>query len=148
MAGERAASCPAREDESEETMSQGAVWALAVIVLINTVFIAGIAIVLFVLNKKLEQLTEMAHPLAERASATLQKVETLTAQLGERVNTILDQTGQVVENVTQKVETTTSMAEETIAQPLIGAASVMAGISRGWDAYKAQTAKEKGDTRE
>jgi hypothetical protein len=61
------------------------------------------------------------------------------------VNTFLDQTGHVVENVTQKVETTTSMAEETIAQPLIGAASVMAGISRGWDTYKAQTAKEKGD---
>jgi len=129
-------------------MSQGAVWALAVIVLINTLFIAGIAIALFVLNKKLEQLTEMAHPLAERANATLQKVESLTAQLGERVNAILDQTGQVVENVTQKVETTTSMAEETIAQPLIGAASVMAGISRGWDTYKAQAAKEKGDTGE
>jgi len=129
-------------------MSQGAMWALAVIVLINTLFIAGIAIALFVLNKKLEQLTEMAHPLAERANATLQKVETLTAQLGERVNTILDQTGHVVENVTHKVETTTSMAEETIAQPLIGAASVMAGISRGWDTYKAQTAKEKGDTGE
>jgi ABC-type transporter Mla subunit MlaD len=93
----------------------------------------------------LEQLTEMARPLADRANATLQKVETLTAQLGERVNTFLDQTGHVVENVTQKVETTTSMAEETIAQPLIGAASVMAGISRGWDTYKAQTAKEKGD---
>jgi predicted PurR-regulated permease PerM len=129
-------------------MSTGAVWALAVIVLINTVFIAGIAIALFVLNKKLEQLTEMAHPLAERANATLQKVEALTAQLGERVNKILDETGHVVENVTQKVETTTSMAEETIAQPLIGAASVMAGISRGWDTYKAQAAKEKGDTGE
>jgi len=47
--------------------------------------------------------------------------------------------------VTQKVETTTSIAEETIAQPLIGAASVMAGLSRGWDAYRAQSAQEKGN---
>ena len=129
-------------------MSQGAVWALAVIVLINTLFIAGIAFALFVLDKKVGQLTELAHPLVERANATLQKVETMTAQLGERVNVILDQTGHVVENVTQKVETTTSIAEETIAQPLIGAASVMAGITRGWDAYKAQVAMEKGDTGE
>ena len=129
-------------------MSAWAVWSLVAIVVINTGFIFGIAWALFMLNKQLEQLTEMAHPLTERANATLQKVETLTAQLGERVNSILDQTGHVVENVTQKVETTTSMAEETIAQPLIGAASVMAGLSRGWDTYKAQAAKEKGDTGE
>jgi len=129
-------------------MSQGAVWALAVIVLINSVFIAGIAVVLFMLNQKLEQLTEAAHPLIDKANAVLEKVETITAQAGEKVNVVLDQTGQFVENVTQKVETTTSLAEETIAQPLIEAASLMAGLSRGWDAYKAQRAEEKGDSQE
>jgi len=45
--------------------------------------------------------------------------------------------------VSQKVETTTSIAEETISQPLIGAASLMAGISRGLSAYRELT--EKGD---
>jgi len=129
-------------------MSQGAVWALAVIVLINSVFIAGIAVVLFMLNQKLEQLTEAAHPLIDKANAVLEKVETITAQAGEKVNVVLDQTGQFVEKVTQKVETTTSLAEETIAQPLIEAASLMAGLSRGWDAYKAQRAEEKGDSQE
>jgi len=129
-------------------MSQGAVWALAVIVLINSVFIAGIAVALFVLNQKLEKLTELAHPLIDKANAVLEKVETITAQAGEKVNVVLDQTGQLVENVTQKVETTTSIAEETIAQPLIEAASLMAGLSRGWDAYRAQRAEEKGDSKE
>jgi len=127
-------------------MSDGAVWALAVIVLINTLFIVAIAAALFVLNRKLEQATEMAHPLIEKANETLARVENMTAQVSERVNAILDQTGHVVEDVTQKVETTTSIAEETIAQPLIGAASLMAGLSRGWDTYKAELAKEKGDS--
>jgi len=127
-------------------MGNGAVWALAIIVCINTLFIIGIAAALFLLNRKLEQLTEMAHPLIDKTNGTLAKVEAMTAQVSERVNTILDQTGHLVEDVTQKVETTTSMAEETIAQPLIGAASVMAGLSRGWDTYKAQLAKEKGDS--
>lgn len=126
-------------------MSSGAVWALAVVVLINTLFIIGIAVALFILNRKLEQLTEMAHPLIDKANGTLAKVEGMTAQVSERVNAILDQTGHLMEDVTEKVETTTSIAEETIAQPLIGAASVMAGLSRGWDTYKAQLAKEKGD---
>jgi len=129
-------------------MSQGAVWALAVIVLINSVFIAGIAVALFVLNQKLEQLTEAAHPLIVKANEVLAKVETMTAQAGEKVNVVLDQTGQLVDNVSQKVETTTSLAEETIAQPLIEAASLMAGLSRGWGAYRAQRAEEKGDSKE
>lgn len=128
-------------------MSPGVVWALAVIVLINTVFISGIAVALFMLNRKLEQLTEKAHPLLEKANETLQRVEVLSAQASERVHQILDQTGVLVEDVSRKVETTTSIAEETISQPLIGAASVMAGLSRGWDTYKAHSAQEKGDSR-
>jgi len=126
-------------------MNSGAVWALAFVVLLNTIFIAGMAVALFVLNAKLSQTAEMAHPLIEKASETLGRLEAMTAQVSERINVILDQTGDLVEDVTQKVETTTSIAEETIAQPLIGAASVMAGLSRGWDAYRAQSAQEKGN---
>jgi predicted PurR-regulated permease PerM len=129
-------------------MNDGAVWALAVIVLLNTVFIVGIAGSLFALNRKLADWTDRAHPLIDRANESLAKVETMTAQVSERVNVILDQTGRMVEDVTRKVETTTSMAEETIAQPLIGAASVMAGLNRGWDTYKAQLAREKGDAQQ
>jgi hypothetical protein len=127
-------------------MSDAALWALAVIVLINTLFIAGIAAALFVLDRKLTDLTDRVHPLIDKANGTLARLEGMTAQMSERVNSVLDQTGRLVEDVTQKVETTTSMAEETIAQPLIGAASVMAGLSRGWDTYRAQLAKEKGDS--
>jgi predicted PurR-regulated permease PerM len=126
-------------------MNSGAVWALALVVLLNTVFIVGIALALFFLNAKLKELTETAHPLMDRANESLGKLEAMTAQVGERINVILDQTGDLVQDVTRKVETTTSIAEETIAQPLIGAASVMAGLSRGWDAYRAQSAKEKGN---
>jgi len=126
-------------------MNSGAVWALAFVVLLNTVFIAGMAVALFVLNAKLAQMTEMAHPLIDKVNESLGRLEAMTAQVSERINVFLDQTGDLVADVTQKVETTTSIAEETIAQPLIGAASVMAGLSRGWDAYKAESAKEKGN---
>jgi len=126
-------------------MSDGAVWALAVVVFLNSVFIVGIAVALFMLNRKLTEIADLAHPLLEKANTALSKVETMTVQVSERVNLILDQTGRLVEDVSRKVETTTSIAEETIAQPLISAASVMAGLSRGWDTYKTQMGKEKGD---
>lgn len=126
-------------------MSSGAVIALAVIVFLNTLFVAGIATAFFLLYRKLAQLTEMAHPALQKVNDTLARVENMTGQVGERVNEVLDQTGHLVEDVSRKVETTTSMAEETLAQPLISAASVMAGLSRGWDTYRAQMAKEKGE---
>jgi len=126
-------------------MNSGAIWALAIVVLLNTLFIAGIALALFYLNNKLNRLTESAHPLMEKPSGSLSRLEAMTAQVSERINVMLDQTGDLVQDVTRKVETTTSIAEETIAQPLISAASMMAGLSRGWDAYRAQMVKEKGN---
>jgi uncharacterized protein YoxC len=125
-------------------MSTGALWAVFVVILINTIFLAGIAGALWFLNAKLNQLLDKAQPLVDRAAETMQKVEQITVKLNDRVNHVLDRTGAVVEDVSQKVETTTSIAEETISQPLIGAASLMAGISRGLSAYK--EVQEKGDS--
>jgi uncharacterized protein YoxC len=122
-------------------MSTGALWAVFLIILINTLFLAGIAGALWFLNAKLNQLLAKAQPLVDRAAETLQNVEQITVKLNDRVNQILDRTGAVVEDVSQKVETTTSIAEETISQPLISAASLMAGISRGLSAYKEVQAK-------
>jgi uncharacterized protein YoxC len=128
----------------EEAMSTGALWAVFLIILINTLFLAGIAGALWFLNAKLNQLLAKAQPLVDRAAETLQNVEQITVKLNDRVNQILDRTGEVVEDVSQKVETTTSIAEETISQPLISAASLMAGISRGLSAYK--EVQGKGDS--
>jgi uncharacterized protein YoxC len=125
-------------------MSTGALWAVFAVILINTVFLAGIAAALWFLNAKLNQLLDKAQPLVDKAAETMQKVEQITVKLNDRVNHVLDRTGEVVEDVSQKVETTTSIAEETISQPLIGAASLMAGISRGLSAYK--EVQEKGDS--
>jgi uncharacterized protein YoxC len=128
----------------EEAMSTGALWAVFLVILINTLFLAGIAGALWFLHAKLNQLLAKAQPLVDRAAETLQNVEQITVKLNDRVNQILDRTGEVVEDVSQKVETTTSIAEETISQPLISAASLMAGISRGLSAYK--EVQGKGDS--
>ena len=60
-------------------MSGNAVWTLAVIVFLNSLFVAGIAVALFMLHRKLTQLTEMAQPLATKVNDTLGKMETMTA---------------------------------------------------------------------
>src|SRR5437016_3096405 len=64
------------QGEGRAMMNQGAVWALAVVVLINTAFITGIAVALLLLNRKLGEMTESVHPLIERANSSLSRVET------------------------------------------------------------------------
>ena len=126
-------------------MSEATLWALFVIVLINTLFIAGMALGLLLISRKLNELAEKVDPLAARATEILGRVERLTEEVQRRGEQILDQTATLVENVSRKVDTTTAIAEETISQPLIGAASLVAGISRGVQAYR-QQGLEKGDS--
>lgn len=126
-------------------MSDWGLGALCFIVFLNTVFIAGIALFLWQLNRKLDELSEKADPMIARATETLGRVEAITADLQKRTAQVLEQTSTLVDSVAKKVDTTTSIAEETISQPLIGAASLVAGISRGVQTYRQQT-EEKGDS--
>lgn len=125
----------------------GTIWALVAIVAINSVFIAGIAVALFLIWKKTDETLKKAEPLMEKAAVTLGKVEETTLQVQQKVETVLDKTTELVDQVSERVDTTTAIAEEAVTQPLIGAASLMAGLNRGLRTYS-ERATEKGDGRD
>jgi len=118
--------------------------ALAVVVLINTLFIGALAGLLFMINKKVDEALARATPLIERATVTLAHVEETTAHLQGRVEHVLDKTTELVDHISERVDTTTAIAEEAVTEPLIGAASLMAGINRGLRVYS-QRSGEKGE---
>jgi len=118
--------------------------ALAVIVFLNTLFIAGLAAALWIIQKKLGELTAKVDPLIARGSDLLGRVEQLAGEVQGKTQKILEQTETLVGRVSEKVDTTTAIAEQTISEPLIGAASVMAGISRGLQALR-EPDNEKGE---
>lgn len=124
-------------------MSTGAVWAVFVVILVNTIFLAVFAVALWRIHDRVKEVLERVQPLIDASEKTLQRVEQLSIAVSDRANRILDRTGELVEEVARKVETTTSLAEETLSQPLIGAASLMAGISQGISAL--QSVQEKGE---
>lgn len=124
-------------------MSAVAQWAIAVVILINTLFLAGIAVALWLLNAKINEALGKVQPLLDTSAKTLQNVEQLTSVVSDRVHHVLDRTSEVVEEVSRGVENTTSRAEAVLSQPLIGAASLMAGINQGLSAYQAR--QEKGE---
>lgn len=120
--------------------------ALAVVVLLNTVFIGGICVALFLINKRVDEALAKAQPILDRATETLGRVEETTVQLQHKVDQVLDKATELVDQVSERVDTTTAIAEEAVTEPLIGAASLMAGINRGLRAYT-ERSHDKGDGR-
>jgi hypothetical protein len=127
-------------------ISHWTVGLLAFIVLVNTLFVGGLAAALWMINRKLDEALQKADPLLQKATETLGRVEQTTATLQQRVDKVLDRTTELVEHVSERVDTTTAIAEEAVTEPLIGAASLMAGINRGLRVYSERTS-EKGDGR-
>jgi hypothetical protein len=124
-------------------MSEPAQWVIAIFIVVHAIFLGLVAGALWVIHARLAEWVRQSQPLFARVEELTARVEALTGKVDQRVGGLLDTADHLVRDVSQKVETTTAIAEETISQPLIGAASLMAGISRGLSAYKEMT--EKGD---
>jgi hypothetical protein len=85
---------------------------------------------------------QKADPILHKATETLAQVEETTAQLQQRIDHVLERTTEVVDRVADRVDTTTAIAEEVVTQPLIGAASLAAGINRGLRTYSDRAAAQ------
>lgn len=120
------------------------VWALMFIVLLNTLFVAGLAVALFLIHKKLDEALAKSEPLLKQVTETLSRVDDTTEKLQVKVDHALAKTTELVDKVSERVDTTTAIAEEAVTEPLIGAASLLAGIQRGLQTYRAQ-AGDKGE---
>lgn len=120
------------------------VWALVGILAVNTLFILGMALALFMIWRKTDEALKKAEPLLQQAAATLGKVEETTIQVQHKVEMVLDKTTTLVDQVAERVDTTTAIAEEAVTQPLIGAACLVAGLNRGLRTYS-ERASEKGN---
>lgn len=122
--------------------------ALAIIVFINTLFLAGLAAALWKLNQMVSDLAGKVDPLITRAASTLERVEASTAGVEQRLNQALDGAGQLITKVSDRVDTATAVAEEAVTGPLIGAASLVAGLQRGLETYSSQTRSNSNGSEE
>jgi len=125
-------------------LTGASVWALVVIVAVNTLFIAALAVALWIIKGKLDEALDKITPLVQQGTKTLGQVNEATTRLQHGVDQILDKTTVLVDTVADRVDKTTAVAEEAVSEPLIGAASVMAGLQRGLQVYSERsTAVEK-----
>jgi len=108
---------------------------VAVFALIAVAMLAILAIALVKLNKQLEKITNLAEPIAVKASDTLDGVQRVTMSVGEKADQILTRGVELTGSLSTNVERTTTVVQETVTKPLIKLSSVIAGVSKTISVY-------------
>lgn len=119
--------------------------ALLVILAINTLFVAGVAIAVWQIQRRVAAIERRLEPQLERATGVLARTERLLQEIHHHTERILASAARVVDTVAERVDTTTALAERAVSEPLIGVASVVAGIGRAVRTYREEV--EQGDSR-
>lgn len=115
--------------------------------LIVVALLAVVAISLLKLNQKLERITDMAEPVVNKASDTLDSVQRVTSNVGEKADKILARGVELTESVSGNVEKTATVVHQTVTTPLIKLSSVIAGVSKSVSVYTGRS-QSNGHTKD
>lgn len=111
---------------------------------VTTVALMGVmAFALSKLVKLLDTLADKLDPVVAKATDTIETVQRITANVGEKADAILSKGETITDNVAVKVEETAEVVQKSVTGPLITASSIIAGISKGFSVY-AHPSKDDG----
>jgi len=96
---------------------------------------AVLAIAITKMQQQVTKLTNKLEPVIGKISTTLDTVQRITTNVGEKADVILTRGETLTENLSHKVENTADVVQETVTTPLINLSSLLAGISRGFSVW-------------
>ena len=108
---------------------------VAFFAIIVVVILAVLVVALRAMNSKIDKLTTMAEPVINKASDTLDTVQRVTMNIGEKTDAILSRGEILTDSVSGHVERTASVVQNTVTTPLINLSSMLAGVSKGFAVY-------------
>jgi predicted PurR-regulated permease PerM len=114
--------------------------------LIAVGLIFGIGFALSKLNQLIEQGLIKVNPIIDKTAEVLDTVHDVTKNVGTHADTILTNSAQISENIAKQVDSASSVVSKTVTSPLVTAASVMAGATKGFGAFKKKVKPEASDT--
>jgi uncharacterized protein YoxC len=116
-------------------LSGAASWALVIFVVLGGILsVALLGIVAFAITKIQQQLTKLAdkvEPVVVKASDTLDTVNRVTVNVGEKADHILTRGEALTDSVSENVEKTATVVQNTVTTPLINLSSLISGVSKG-----------------
>ncbi len=107
---------------------------------------AALAIALTKMQQQVTKLTNKLEPIIAKASVTMDTVQRITANVGEKADVILTRGEALTESLSHKVENTADVVQETVTTPLINFSSLLAGLSRGFSVWGAMQGIGKNGT--
>jgi uncharacterized protein YoxC len=112
-----------------------------VIALSNLILLCGLAFLAIAVKRLLEK---SVIPAASEAKSTIASVNDLVKNVESKAERIMDIGEDAARKVSGKVATAADVAGETIAAPLIGISSALAGISKALEVLRSRTSKAAG----
>jgi predicted PurR-regulated permease PerM len=127
----------------------------SIVLIIFMLLFAGVTVALFgviaftlrKVEQQIEKVTNMAAPVVAKATHTLDTVQRITENVGEKADTILTKGEALTDQLTDKVEQTSSVVQKTVTSPLINLSSLITGLSTGlsvWSRAASENAREAG----
>jgi predicted PurR-regulated permease PerM len=83
------------------------------------------------IEQQVEKLTNMAEPVIAKATNTLDTVQRITVNVGEKADAILTKGEALTDTMSEKVEQTTTVVQDAVTTPLINLSSLITGVSTG-----------------
>ena len=117
-------------------------WADVSIVVFMAIFsliAVGALVVMAIAVSKLQQavnsLATKVEPIVIKASDTLDTVHRVTVTVGAKADSILTRGEALTDNVSQNVEKTATVVQNTVTTPLINLSSLISGVSKGFTVW-------------
>lgn len=117
--------------------------------LITVALFGATAFALSKLVKTLDTLVEKIEPVIGKATDTIETVQRVTTNVGEKADVILTKGEALTDSLSVKTERTADVVQKSVTGPLISLSSLITGISKGFSVYthsSATRAKVKAET--
>lgn len=95
------------------------------------------------LVKLLDTITSKLEPVIIKATDTIETVQRVTANVGEKADHILTRSELLTDSVSGRVEQTADVVQKAVTGPLINLSSLIMGISKGVEVYTKSGSNEK-----
>ena len=109
--------------------------------LITVALIGAIAFALTKLVKLLETVVNKLDPIVAKATDTIETVQRVTTNVGEKADQILTKGEALTDDVSGRVEKTAGVVQHAVTEPLINLSSLITGISKGFAVYTHSSGK-------
>ena len=129
-------------------MTSVAGWITAISVLVIAVALTvGIVVGVLMIKRYLDKFLTAAEPAIKRTEETMKTVSEIAETVRARTDRITGVVEDTMEDVSQKVKTTSTAIHETIKPPLASVAAMLAGIWKGLQVWNELSRRKGGDSR-